>query len=347
MPGDPVQTSETSGGTAIAEPSAPSADDTYLSSLGPTDDDDPSAEPAPSTPRRTEPKQPKADPDDDGPEAGDAGDAGDEDGGRSPPGAAKGDDIKRAMRALQRDGVPADTLEQLAKQNPRALTDWGLQRAKSQAEGDALGNKIKDLEAKLAEKDTGKKPDSGEAEPGEAFDLSAALEPFTRQFDIEGKALAEPVSKYVESAVAKAMAPLGQLTQGLSLIGKILEDHLTQYERGRQTERYPDLADDENFAKVRAEMDTLAKTGRYKSVGDLMRAAALVALGDEMVSKAAAEAGRIEAARANGKPSSATKPPATQGKRAKNDTYDDRWLRARQSGKSVEEANRYAASTEP
>jgi hypothetical protein len=55
--------------------------------------------------------------------------------------AAPDHDMDRALKALQRDGVPANVIDGL-KSNPSELKAWGLKAAKRQADVDAFGAKV-------------------------------------------------------------------------------------------------------------------------------------------------------------------------------------------------------------
>lgn len=264
--------------------------------------------------------------------------------------AESNEDFKRAMRALQRDDVPAETLEAMAGQNPQELLAWGLKRAEAQAHVDGLGNRIKALEAGQG-KDTGK-PDSEKAEPG-AVDtkvateaLTKALEPFAQQFDINPETLAAPVSQYVDqrlsAATAAIEAPMRKMGEALAFIGNLVQDHLVSFHRNELSKTFPGLGEESKFEKVKEEMKALGQTGRYKSIPDLMRAASLVALGEEMVKEASVVGNRHAAARHAGKPTTETKP--TSGRTRKAGSYDDRYLEARRKGMTPEEAKRHASS---
>ena len=52
-------------------------------------------------------------------------------------------DFNRALKALQRDGVPASVIDGL-KSDPSKVKEWGLKAAKRQADVDAFGAKVSD-----------------------------------------------------------------------------------------------------------------------------------------------------------------------------------------------------------
>lgn len=55
--------------------------------------------------------------------------------------AAPDAEYDRALKALQRDGVPQDVIDAI-KSNPSKVKDWGLKAAKRQADVDAFGAKV-------------------------------------------------------------------------------------------------------------------------------------------------------------------------------------------------------------
>lgn len=64
--------------------------------------------------------------------------------------AAPDADYDRALKALQRDGVPQDVIDSM-KSNPSKVKEWGLKAAKRQADVDAFGAKVAQQSQKTKE----------------------------------------------------------------------------------------------------------------------------------------------------------------------------------------------------
>jgi len=91
----------------------------------------------------------------------------------------------RALKALQRDGVPADVIDGL-KSNPSKVKEWGLKAAKRQADVDAFG-------AKVAES---KKTNPSETPNGsvKTEDKEADADPLSQFKEIFGEEAAKPLA---------------------------------------------------------------------------------------------------------------------------------------------------------
>jgi hypothetical protein len=114
-----------------------------------------------------------------------------------PSAPANDPDFDRALKALQRDGVPADVIDAI-KSDPSKVKDWGLKAAKRQADVDAFG-------AKMAEsKKTEAKPtDERKAEPKDSVKTD------------DGEADADPLSEFGEIFGDEAVKPLKAMTERL------------------------------------------------------------------------------------------------------------------------------------
>ena len=81
--------------------------------------------------------------------------------------AAPDPDFDRALKALQRDGVPADIIESI-KSDPSKVKEWGLKAAKRQADVDSFGSKKANAEAKATEAPNSSPKASANTEDGES-----------------------------------------------------------------------------------------------------------------------------------------------------------------------------------
>lgn len=88
----------------------------------------------------------------------------------------------KAVRALQRDGVPADVIESMAS-NPSKIKEWGLKAAKRQADVDAFGAKV-----------ASKKPDETVAKASvKTDDKESDADPLSEFTDIFGEEASKPL----------------------------------------------------------------------------------------------------------------------------------------------------------
>lgn len=179
-------------------------------------------------------------------------------------------DVDRALKALQRDGVPQDVIDGI-RDNPSKLKEWGLKAAKRQADVDAFG-------AKVAES---KKGPNGEPNSSDTPDGSPKNSVRTG----DGEADADPLSKFGDIFGDEATEPLRALTTKMRSEfdeqTKTLEvRYETQlaYERisrdyGRNAPSYEEISE----AAARIGRDN---PGSFSSVSDIVREAFRVRAGE-------------------------------------------------------------------
>lgn len=102
-----------------------------------------------------------------------------------PSAPANDPDLDRALKALQRDGVPADVIEGI-RSDPSKVKEWGLKAAKRQADVDAFGAKV--AESKKA-------------------DAKASVESGDKESD------ADPLSEFNQIFGEEATKPLKAITE--------------------------------------------------------------------------------------------------------------------------------------
>jgi hypothetical protein len=140
---------------------------------------------------------------------------------RTPAPSAPADpDFDRALKALQRDGVPAEIIDSI-RSNPSKVKEWGLKAAKRQADVDAFGAKVADSKKSQPEKtvEASTQSDDGEADAdplsvfGEIFGDEAAkpLRTITDRMreDFEQKTKALEVKYETRSAYDRISALYG------------------------------------------------------------------------------------------------------------------------------------------
>lgn len=123
----------------------------------------------------------------------------------SPPPAKPDPDLDRAIRALQRDGVPSDVVQSMMD-SPDKLKSWGLKSAKRQADVDAFGSQVR--ASKAEPPPTSQSQPVAQAQSGDAEDDADPLSSFGQIF---GDDAAKPLR-----ALAKQMrAEFDTRTQAL------------------------------------------------------------------------------------------------------------------------------------
>lgn len=103
-----------------------------------------------------------------------------------PTAPANDPDFDRALKALQRDGVPAEIIDSI-KSDPSKVKDWGLKAAKRQADVDAFGAKV--AESKKTPADKSETPKASAA----TDDGEADADPLSVFGDIFGDEAAKPL----------------------------------------------------------------------------------------------------------------------------------------------------------
>lgn len=97
-------------------------------------------------------------------------------------------DYEKAIKALQRDGVPSDVIEGI-KSNPSKVKEWGLKAAKRQADVDAFGAKV--AESKKSEQ----KPEAAKpAASARTEDKESDADPLSEFKEIFGEEAAKPLA---------------------------------------------------------------------------------------------------------------------------------------------------------
>jgi|688.fasta_scaffold172158_3 hypothetical protein len=193
--------------------------------------------------------------------------------------------FERARTALRRDGVPVNVIDSLDRDK---LLRWGSGRAKAQSDADdayrQLGELRKERET-WAAKATEPTKESADSEPAEQpLDLDSLGKTLSDELgsqEVAGRVTS--VLKSLESrAAAKASALESRLKEQVE-INQRLSASVLRIEmdgaRQRLGERFPELRDEKDFAKVTEKMMKLAPSGAYDNVSDLMYEASVLTFG--------------------------------------------------------------------
>lgn len=113
-----------------------------------------------------------------------------------PSAPANDPDYDRALKALQRDGVPASVIDGM-KTDPSALKDWGLKALKRQADVDAFGAKV--AKAKADATETPKATEEAKQQASsETNDGEADADPLSEFGEIFGDEAAKPIRSFAD-----------------------------------------------------------------------------------------------------------------------------------------------------
>ena len=189
------------------------------------------------------------------------------------------------LRALRRDGVPADIIEQASK-DPEMFSDWATKALKRQADVDAYTDKVKSLE--------GDKTQEGEPAPEE---LSEVSEPTDAE---ESKVETIQLDALVDELGEEAVEPIRKMQEQLTSMQAQLEEAnrlvatsevKLAVEQAAPTVLKPwgDISD-ANRAAIIERMGELGKTKprTFSSIEELMSEAAGDVLGVPSVTKRSA-----------------------------------------------------------
>lgn len=107
--------------------------------------------------------------------------------------AAPDADYDRALKALQRDGVPQDVIDSM-RSNPSKVKEWGLKAAKRQADVDAFG-------AKVAQQT--QKPKEEPQASSQSSDREDDADPLSEFDELFGDGAAKPIRTMAERLKAE------------------------------------------------------------------------------------------------------------------------------------------------
>lgn len=170
-------------------------------------------------------------------------------------------DFDRALKALQRDGVPSSVLDGM-KADPSALKEWGLKAAKRQADVDAFG-------AKVAE--------SKKGEPSKPAAKSSETPKGSAQAD-DGEADADPLSEFGEIFGDDAVKPLRTMADRLRAefaerTRELEVRSQSQLAYMKLSEQYgPNAPSFDTISEAAAQIGRSRK-GEFSSVDDIIREA--------------------------------------------------------------------------
>lgn len=189
--------------------------------------------------------------------------------------AEESEEQQKALRALARDGVPQGIIDQMADENPQGLIEWGLARAKNQADVDGYGNRLAELENQTSKSDDpdadsddevasdGDGVDTQEGEPAPSIpehlrgvvNLDVAVAELEEEF---GQDVAKSFKSYGEHIVNGLTHQLAERDNMLSFLMERVRNSEIVGARDKLSERFPQLADDQVFTSVMQQMSEFA-----------------------------------------------------------------------------------------
>jgi hypothetical protein len=165
------------------------------------------------------------------------------------------EEVALGIQALKRLKMPESALSALSRAE---LAEYGKVAASQTAERDNLTRENGELKKRLKET----APKSAESPKGEspALDLKALVRPFAEQLDEEtGKAL----EKTLGGIVSYFSSKIDVLERQHGVVAEATETRMLTDSRKELTEKYPSLADQKVYAKVRARMELQQKGDDY------------------------------------------------------------------------------------
>tara|TARA_R100001594_G_scaffold24550_2_gene48117 strand:+ start:5155 stop:6288 length:1134 start_codon:yes stop_codon:yes gene_type:complete len=251
------------------------------------------------------------------------------------------EDYAKAVAALKRDGVPRSVIDQMADKNPQDIIDWGLKRAKVQADVDGYGAKVKELEAKLSESSEATSEDGESAGTdqlvGQPSEVVESLNRYESEIsEIFGDEAAKSVMSPIKQLADEMKQAFMQQQEVISQLYSAMERRGIDEARGRLGERFSRLSDNDVFQTVVETMEKLAKVGEYENIDDLMSDAYRLKF-SEVAEKEAQQSQQREL-RSAGQPTATTQTPMPSMGKSIQDREDDA-LDALLSGKGFDGAS--------
>ena len=181
------------------------------------------------------------------------------------------DTLEKAVTALKRDGLSASVIDKMTNSE---IIELGEKRAKVQSDADNAYRELSELRKSKEMAQESETESPALAEPTDQpvpANVQEAIKPFAEIF---GDDAAEALAAYSQASVQPLM-------QTLTAQSQMLEGMLMDAAKGQLQDRFPQLNDGEDYARVSTRMQSLAKTGEYSDVTSLMSDAARIEFSDE------------------------------------------------------------------
>ena len=237
--------------------------------------------------------------------------------------------FNKAMNALKRANTPQSVIDQMSKDDPQGLLDWGTALAETQAESDAFGTRLSEIEARMSGQQPPQNGTQDSTQDGQVADPSSGVEPSAnvraRIGDLT-KGLAEHwgedgakpmqdaltgVVEMIDGAFSQSMQQRDHALQYAVAAIERIETHMTKQSLG---ERYPDINTAEGWKQVEAAMSKLDRA-QFKDLPAAIEAAASMSFGNANLKAFQENLARQHEARSNGQPQSVTKATAPKSTR--------------------------------
>ena len=241
-------------------------------------------------------------------------------------------DLEKALSALRRAKTPQKVLDNLS---PEEILSWGADAAKIQADYDDTYRRHSELQKQngQTEDETPTELDEPSSQP-ERVNLSDAYQSFNDEFG-------EDAAKALQGAIDPRFNDIdSSMKKMFSLVGSMIERDV----RGQLEGRFPQLGDDDVFARVRDKASGLIDSGQYQGQPDFMVAAfadaAKILLSDDDGNELASRRQQDSRKRSQGQMTSTSRRSAPET--LSNSDRDDIALDILEQGGSVDDARRAA-----
>lgn len=240
----------------------------------------------------------------------------------------KGAEYETALNALRRDGIPTKVLE---KMDPAEVTEWGLKRAKNQADVDKAYVDLKAL------KDTKNEPAKTESAPTQSpasVDLKALAKTVADKVGLD-EADTPALEQFGQAILDAARKEVSELRQHSETVGRALVKIEVDRARERLQERFPGLKDDGRFKSV---IEKAATIDASLSIEERMADAAAIVFFDEAAGSHSVAKREIARDKLNGQFTTESRQTPTRAKTVSE--REDDALDAIEAGKGREGARR-------
>lgn len=237
------------------------------------------------------------------------------------------DTLEKALSALKRDGLSSSVIDKMTNSE---IIELGDKRAKVQSDADNAYRELSELKKSKEMAQESETESPALAEPTDQpvpANVQEAIQPFAEIF---GDDAAEALTAYNKATVDPLMETINAQTQ-------MLERLMMDAAKGQLLDRFPQLSDSEDYARVSNRMQSLAKSGEYSDINTLMSDASRIEFSEEST-KVSSEISKKRAKhKASGQMSSATgsTPPSHS---MSDDEREERLLDALEDGIPMHEA---------
>lgn len=221
-------------------------------------------------------------------------------------------DVERAMRAFQRDGLSAKAINQLMKDDTSEFVRTGLKRSKAQSDADRFGSEHGELKKKIAELEKAK-AEGVKPQPAAPSLVTPELQQMYPELGPVFNAY-EPRMQAMQTAFDAKLAEILPSIEGrVNFVGQLAVGQELKAARAALKETYPKLADSAEFETVRDEANKLLSAGLAEDIHSAIEKASQLRYFHETMQSGQRARETLEKAKTAGQPAA----PSVVGKSPK------------------------------